>query len=445
MGDPALVLSTLCLLATSAGATVGRCFSGVNTRLGVCTDLIGDGIEEHDCCLNINYCFQAGHNGNSQPCRHAAEWTDWSAWSGCTVSCREGVQQRRRRCYGKGSCRGDEVLQTRPCTDRDCCIDNGGWSGWAGWSACSVTCASGQQQRQRTCSQPPPSCGGQCPGSGLEHRHCDTQQICPIHGSWSLWGSWTACGQSCRQERSRLVPVRRRTRVCNSPAPSTFPPGNSCTGGSMDTNQCNFLPFCPVAGNWGSWSAVSLCSTTCGIGKIQQQRRCDSPAPKHGGTACPGNANSNIHCNTKIACPVDGSWGEWSEWEECRRDGYQIACRDYVGSQSRSRFCLGLANDGNPCPGTGFDFRACYNAEDCQYDKGTWTGWNAWSLCYPPCGQPSKRSRNRSCIPIYPSYPNKTDSPVHFWGEPFYECDELQGQLEKVQDSIPCHNVPDCV
>uniref|UniRef100_UPI00398EA3DA properdin-like isoform X2 n=1 Tax=Pristiophorus japonicus TaxID=55135 RepID=UPI00398EA3DA len=303
MGDPALVLSTLCLLATSAGATVGRCFSGVNTRLGVCTDLIGDGIEEHDCCLNINYCFQAGHNGNSQPCRHAAEWTDWSAWSGCTVSCREGVQQRRRRCYGKGSCRGDEVLQTRPCTDRDCCIDNGGWSGWAGWSACSVTCASGQQQRQRTCSQPPPSCGGQCPGSGLEHRHCDTQQICPIHGSWSLWGSWTACGQSCRQERSRLVPVRRRTRVCNSPAPSTFPPGNSCTGGSMDTNQCNFLPFCPVAGNWGSWSAVSLCSTTCGIGKIQQQRRCDSPAPKHGGTACPGNANSNIHCNTKIACP----------------------------------------------------------------------------------------------------------------------------------------------
>lgn len=41
---------------------------------------------------------------------------------------------------------------------------NGGWS-YGDWSECSVTCGPGQQERRRTCTNPPPSNGGaQCEG-----------------------------------------------------------------------------------------------------------------------------------------------------------------------------------------------------------------------------------------------------------------------------------------
>ena len=37
---------------------------------------------------------------------------------------------------------------------------NGGYSSWNPWSSCSTTCGLGSQQRQRSCTSPPPSNGG---------------------------------------------------------------------------------------------------------------------------------------------------------------------------------------------------------------------------------------------------------------------------------------------
>ncbi|XP_017783580.1 PREDICTED: uncharacterized protein LOC108567552 [Nicrophorus vespilloides] len=42
-----------------------------------------------------------------------------------------------------------------------------GWSSWSDWSGCSVTCSAGIQQRRRTCLRPP------CPGFNVEQRHCN--------------------------------------------------------------------------------------------------------------------------------------------------------------------------------------------------------------------------------------------------------------------------------
>ena len=53
---------------------------------------------------------------------------------------------------------------------------DGGWSSWGTWSGCSVTCGGGSQTRVRTCSNPPPSGGGEnCRGSSSELRSCNTQ------------------------------------------------------------------------------------------------------------------------------------------------------------------------------------------------------------------------------------------------------------------------------
>ena len=53
-------------------------------------------------------------------------------------------------------------------------VINGGWSAYGDWSECSLTCGAGQQERFRTCTNPPPSNGGaQCSGSDKETRPCD--------------------------------------------------------------------------------------------------------------------------------------------------------------------------------------------------------------------------------------------------------------------------------
>ncbi|GFR96214.1 thrombospondin-1 [Elysia marginata] len=44
----------------------------------------------------------------------------------------------------------------------------------------------------------------------------------------------------------------------------------------------------PIAGNWGQWTSWGACSVTCGAGKKQRFRLCDSPPPRHGGEFCQG-------------------------------------------------------------------------------------------------------------------------------------------------------------
>ncbi|GFO30819.1 thrombospondin-1 [Plakobranchus ocellatus] len=44
----------------------------------------------------------------------------------------------------------------------------------------------------------------------------------------------------------------------------------------------------PIAGAWGEWTSWGACSVTCGPGKRQRFRFCDSPPPRHGGEFCHG-------------------------------------------------------------------------------------------------------------------------------------------------------------
>lgn len=50
---------------------------------------------------------------------------------------------------------------------------DGNWAAWSSWSGCDVTCANGIQTRTRQCTNPTPINGGlDCPGSTTESRPC---------------------------------------------------------------------------------------------------------------------------------------------------------------------------------------------------------------------------------------------------------------------------------
>lgn len=442
-------LLLLLLYTSSIQASPGDdvlCFAEVDERTGECEDYLGEGVPDLDCCLNIKYGYKANEGAPCVACR-PAKWSQWSEWSGCTVSCLEGVQERRRICIGQGDCEGSSV-EVQSCSLQDCCPQAGGWSQWSQWSQCSVTCKVGQKQRTRECNNPPPSCGGNCIGPRIETETCDTQQICPTHGSWGNWGGWNQCSSSCAKEGSGSLPVQARFRECNDPSPSTNPPGRPCEGNRQDTRDCQGLPFCPVDGAWGAWQDNSVCSVTCGVGRIGQKRVCNNPAPRHGGKNCVGPSVRQRICNTKKPCPTDGHWSQWTEWSKCERlEKEVIRCKQRVGNQYRNRKCEGESHDGTWCEGSRRDSRACYYIEGCTVD-GSWTEWSAWGLCSSPCGK-SEKTRTRECSPIYPPYPDIVEGAtkvveVFFSGNPKPKCDPIDGESLKLVEKTECKNVPEC-
>lgn len=169
-------------------------------------------------------------------------WADWSAWSKCDVTCASGYQTRFRLCtdptpiYGGLDCPGDGN-QTRPCTISPCPVD-GNWSFWTSWSDCDVTCANGTQTRTRTCTNPVPAYSGQnCAGDSVDTNIC-VKEPCPIHGGWTQWFSWESCSVTCG------VGVQRRHRNCSNPVPDHF--GDHCFGDTMDDRICSLEP-CAVS------------------------------------------------------------------------------------------------------------------------------------------------------------------------------------------------------
>ncbi|XP_053380160.1 sushi, von Willebrand factor type A, EGF and pentraxin domain-containing protein 1-like [Mercenaria mercenaria] len=57
---------------------------------------------------------------------------------------------------------------------------NGDWSGWTSWSECSLSCGSGTRNRTRQCDSPPPDTyGTDCIGDQIETTACNVES-CPV-------------------------------------------------------------------------------------------------------------------------------------------------------------------------------------------------------------------------------------------------------------------------
>ncbi|XP_078088048.1 properdin-like [Mustelus asterias] len=337
-------------------------------------------------------------------CPISGNWGAWTDVSECSTTCGIGGVHQERRCdqsaskHGGAECPGISV-KTVPCNTKIRCPADVSWSPWGNWASCSHSCQEEGaelipvRRRTRVCSSVVPSSHPPvepCPGSETEIGPCDFLPACPTHGSWSPWGRWASCGQTCQEREPELIPVRRRTRLCNNPAPSVHPPGEPCPGRNTESSPCDFLPF----------------------------------------------------------CSIDGSWTAWSVWTDCARSGRNISCQPVVGQQRRTRRCVGRQPAGKPCPGSIVDVHSCYNNDNCWYGKGIWSVWNSWSLCHPPCGALSFRKRTRTCEPNFPDYPKESGVnkkvPIFFWGNPIFDCEELYGERKVLEDILPCLNVPEC-
>ncbi|XP_068756600.1 coadhesin-like [Montipora capricornis] len=234
-------------------------------------------------------------------CAVDGNWGEWSKWTTCSKSCKHGNQSRNRKCnspaprYGGMKCEGDSSA-TKICNQDVPCPVDGSWGEWSQWSVCSKSCKQGKHSRTRKCNSPAPQYGGKkCKGDSSETEDCNKNVPCPVDGNWGEWSKWTACSKTCKQGK------QTRNRKCNSPLPQYG--GKKCVGDSSDTQICNNHIPCPVDGNWGQWSPWSSCSKSCRQGKYSRERKCDSPAPQHGGKKCEGKATEEGVCNKDIPCP----------------------------------------------------------------------------------------------------------------------------------------------
>ncbi|PWA30115.1 hypothetical protein CCH79_00009766 [Gambusia affinis] len=419
--------------------------TGTRTRRRVCSNppecrslCIGPE-EEKESCEASNRCPVHG------------SWSSWEAWSQCSGSCITDqimpTRVRRRTCSNPApstdtvppgnNCPGD-ALETQDCSEIPNCPVDGNWGNWFPPAQCSVSCGEGLQLSFRQCDNPSPQYGGKyCEGPSTRTSVCKSP--CPVHGVWSGWSNWGDCSSTCIPPGR--ASLRTRHRSCSNPAPSLNPPGNECQGDNSQTEHCNHLPHCPVDGNWSPWSAFTPCPVTCGVALQVSERRCNNPAPNHGGRPCPGNDKQTKLCSTQVHCPVDGVWSEWSAWSACTSPwgGRDIRCKPIGGKQTRNRKCQHRAHNGSICTdGKLTDTRVCYNVDNCD-KKGIWDGWEPWSFCKPACGVSSKRTRFKICKPDYSEY--RHGEQAHYHGRP--KCGRLPDG-EKRYEFEDCLNVPPC-
>ncbi|KAM4552083.1 properdin-like [Odontesthes bonariensis] len=336
-------------------------------------------------------------------CPVDGQWGAWSPHELCSVSCGEGLQLSNRKCnnpepkYGGKICEGPST-QSRVC--RSPCPGKKTHSKTHKHKNTNTNTKTHKHKHKHKDTQrhirhintnTKAKAKTQRLKDSKTQRHTDADSdgnlswSLPVHGFWSGWSNWGDCSASCISEGQKL-PTRTRHRSCSNPAPSSSPPGQACPGQANDVGNCEFLPYCQVNGVWGVWSPYSSCPVTCGVGLQTSSRKCDSPAPKHGGTPCPGNGDQTKICSTKVHCPgkqgfrvseslcdfcvfaVNGVWSEWTKWTVCAYPfrPTNIKCKQIGGSQTRERTCLYQDHGGSICSGDELlQSQVCYYVEGC--------------------------------------------------------------------------------
>ncbi|XP_071151058.1 uncharacterized protein [Mytilus edulis] len=339
------------------GFTTGMRLAPINTVCVPTTNVIGDGYD-NDCdgLIDEEICNNGadddGDGVDDEDCAKPSpidgNWAAWTAYGACSVTCNpsgtntNGQQVRTRNCSDPGpqwgglQCVGSDT-ESQSCVASITCPIDGIWSDWSTWGACSVTCESGVEMRNRSCTNPIPQYGGQdCQGSDSDSQTC-TLSMCPIDGNYTDWSAWSVCTVSCGGG------TQDRTRSCTNPVQQYG--GNDCSqiGSDYEQEACN-TQVCIIDGAWSQWGNFGQCSVTCGGGQYTRSRTCSDPYPQNGGLSCSGDSSEFTNCNTQ-ACPTASS-GQYvqlcpSGWftcatgsSNCIEDGFKCDCMDDCGDAS---------------------------------------------------------------------------------------------------------------
>ena len=220
-------------------------------------------------------------------------WSEWSSWSGCSLTCGGRGQMTRTRSQTGSKVCGDTGEEARDCHTNLCPVDCE-MSLWGVWSSCSASCGTGQRTRTRTVTREAANWGNKCPVNREEVEPC-VEAECRVDGGWSGWSRWGYCSQSCG------TGTRSRSRTCSQPPPQYG--GETCSGPNLETKEC-FLKTCPpVDGGWTPWTRWSACSTSCDWGEQRRTRTCTQPPAEFGGRECTGARFQNNKCMLR-RCPT---------------------------------------------------------------------------------------------------------------------------------------------
>nr|XP_006824190.1 PREDICTED: uncharacterized protein LOC100375643 [Saccoglossus kowalevskii] len=312
-------------------------------------------------------------------------WSDWSAWSECSVSCESGVRYRSRSCddpepyFGGATCMGDEVEEI-------VCDELCPW----------VTCpGSDMVPRHSSCyhikSQPTDSatydesisiCEDLYNGGHLvylddigEHEFLHYELV--ASGASAETAFYTGLqydGHDIQFDDGGGQPDLSSWAIeSRSLWMPGYPTGSEqCVAMAYNSTYLEWLAInvncsdlngfvCEVHqvdGDWSDWGNWSDCSVTCGndLGVQSRSRTCTNPSPLLGGAECQGDSSETSGCGGSCPDdPVNGGWTDWTDWSDCSR------CYPDIGKQSRTRNCTNPepSEGGTSCTGEDFETKTC--------------------------------------------------------------------------------------